>query len=96
MTDKKYIKIDLFETIITALLVILMILTFIVNQHKSNWGSGPALIFFELIAIGLQILLNIIAVISKYKIIKVAMLVISLGLLGFISWSFIQFNLNCS
>lgn len=43
---------------VSVILIVLTVSTYIIDQHKSNWGSGPALMFFELVAIGLQLSLT--------------------------------------
>jgi hypothetical protein len=83
-------------TILTLTLVILTVATYILDQHKNNWVCGPVLLVFELIALGLLSILTIkIRKTESSKIMKV-ITVISLGLMTFIIWNFVNFLTNCS
>ena len=89
-------RIEWTVTFATGLLVILTLSTYLLDQHKSNWVCGPTLLIFETIAIGLQLLLNVLTWKSSNKRIKVAMLYASLGLVALIIVGFVNFVLNCS
>ncbi len=89
-------RIEWTVTFVTGLLVILALLTYILDQQKSNWVCGPSLLILETIALGLQLLINIWTWKSRAKRSKVIMLYASLGLVALILWGFINFNLNCS
>ena len=83
-------------TILTLSLVILTVTTYVLDQHKNNWVCGPVLLVFELIALGLLSILTIkIWKTESLKIMKV-ITVISIGLMTFIIWNFVNFLTNCS
>lgn len=83
-------------TIITFVLLVLAIATYILDQKKSNWVCGPVLLIFELIALGLQSILTFVIWKTKSKKIKVAITVSAFGVLGFIIYGFVNFLTNCS
>lgn len=89
-------RIEWAVTFATGLLVILTLSTYILDQHKSNWVCGPSLLILETIALGLQLLLNVLTWKSSTKRIKVVMLYVSLGLVALVILGFVNFNLNCS
>ena len=83
-------------TILTFSLVIITVTTYVLDLHKNNWVCGPILLIFELIALGFSSILTIkIRKTESPKIMKV-ITVISLGLMTFITWNFVNFLTNCS
>lgn len=83
-------------TILTIGLVVLTITTYSLDQNKSNWICGPVLLLFEFLAIGLQSVLTFIVWKTDKQKTKIIVTTISIGLLTFIVWSFIDFITKCS
>ena len=96
LTDSEHKRIEWTVTTMTVVLLVLTVLTYILDQHKENWVCGPVLLLFELIALGLQAILNYIIWLTECKKLKLILLAVSGGVLAFIVWGFINFELHCS
>lgn len=83
-------------TILTISLVVLTITTYTLDQNKNNWICGPVLLLIEFFAIGFQSLLTFIVWKTDKQKTKIIVTIISIGLLTFIVWSFINFITKCS
>lgn len=83
-------------TILTIGLVVLTIITYRLDQNKSNWICGAILLLIEFFAIGLQSVLTFIVWKTDKQKTKTIVTIISIGLLTFIVWSFINFITKCS
>jgi len=83
-------------TILTIGLVVLTITTYRLDQNKSNWICGPVLLLIEFFAIGFQSVLTFIVWKTDKQKTKTIVTIISIGLLTFIVWSFINFITKCS
>lgn len=81
---------------LTIILLVLTILTYTLDQQKSNWICGPALLLMEFIALGIQTILTIsIWNLTNQKTI-IALLALSILILVFITYGFVNFNLKCT
>lgn len=83
-------------TILTISLVVLTITTYTLDQNKNNWICGPVLLLIEFLAIGFQNILTFIVWKTDKQKIKTIVTIISIGLLIFIVWGFINFITKCS
>src|SRR5690606_13142985 len=83
-------------TILTIGLIVLTITTYMLDQNKSNWICGPVLLLIEIFAIGFQTLLTFIVWKTDKQKSKTIVTIISVGLITFIIWSFINFITKCS
>jgi uncharacterized membrane protein len=83
-------------TILTIGLVVLTITTYTLDQNKNNWICGPVLLLIEFFAIGFQSVLTFIVWKSDKQKTKTIVTIISIGLLTFIIWCFINFITKCS
>ena len=87
---------EIFVSGLTLILIVLIIMTYCLDQKKSNWLCGPVLLIIEILALVLQSILNItIWKISNSKT-KHILLAFSLIIIGFITYGFISFNLKCT
>ena len=76
--------------------MIITITTFILSEQRSNWLCGPALLFFELIALVIQSILNIWVWMNFKYSIKIIFSITSLIILLFVLAGFLQFLFRCS
>jgi hypothetical protein len=83
-------------SILTISIVVLTAITYFLDLKKSNWLCGPALLVFEMIAIGIQCITTFIVWQTDKKVIKTITLMISVGISTFIIWGFINFLTKCS
>lgn len=81
---------------LTVILLALTIMTYFLDQNKSNWICGPVLILGELVALGLQAVLTISIWKTTNKKTKSILLLLSILIIGFITYGFVNFNLSCS
>jgi cytochrome bd-type quinol oxidase subunit 2 len=81
---------------LTVVLLALTIMTYFLDQNKSNWICGPVLFLIELVAIGPQAVLTISIWKTTNKKTKFFLLLLSILIIGFITYGFVNFNLNCS
>ena len=88
--------IELSVTGLTVVLIALTILTYYLDQEKSNWVCGPVLFLVEIIAIGIQSILTFTIWRTENRSLKIGWLVLSILIVGFIAYGFVNFNLNCS
>jgi uncharacterized membrane protein len=88
--------IELSVTGLTVVLIALTILTYSLDQEKSNWVCGPVLLLVEIIAIGIQSILTFTIWRAENRRLKIGWLVLSILIVGFIAYGFVNFNLNCS
>ena len=88
--------IELSVTGLTVVLIALTILTYYLDQEKSNWVCGPVLFLVEIIAIGIQSILTFTIWRAENRSLKIGWLVLSILIVGFIAYGFVNFNLNCS
>jgi uncharacterized membrane protein YhfC len=95
-TPNKNRTIEILVAGLTILLLVLTILTYILDQQKSNWVCGPVLLLMEIIALGIQTILTI----SIWKTInqktKFAILALSIVTVSIITYGFVNFNLKCT
>ena len=96
LIDSEHKRLEWTVTTMTVVLFMLTVSTYILDQYKENWVCGSLLLLFELIAMGLQVILNYITWSFKNKKLKLILLAVSVGLLAFIVWGFINFNMHCS
>lgn len=89
-------KLELSITGLTIALIVLTILTYVLDQQKSNWVCGPVLFLMEIFAIGLQLILTLGTWKTTNQKTKIILLVVSLLMIGFVTYEFVNFNLNCS
>ena len=64
--------------------------------EKSNWVCVPVLFLVEIIAIGIQSILTFTIWRTENRSLKIGWLVLSILIVGFIAYGFVNFNLNCS
>lgn len=89
-------KLEWIVTIQSIILMIITITTFILSEQRSNWLCGPATLFFELIALVIQTILNIwVWMDFKYSI-KIFFSITSLIILLLVIAGFLQFYFHCS
>lgn len=81
---------------LTATLIVLTILTYILDQQKSNWVCGPVLFVLEIFAIGLQSFLTVTTWKTRNHRTKLILLFVSLLIVGLVAFGFMNFNLNCT
>jgi len=81
---------------LSVVLLALTIMTYFLDQNKSNWVCGPVLFLMELIALGLQTILTVSIWKTTNKKTKLALLALSILIIGFITYGFVNFNLNCT
>lgn len=81
---------------LTVVLLALTIMTYFLDQNKSNWICGPVLFLMELVALGLQIVLTVLIWKATSKKTKFVLLSLSILMIGFITYGFVNFNLNCT
>jgi uncharacterized membrane protein len=81
---------------LTVVLLALTIMTYFLDQNKANWVCGPVLLLMELIALGLQTVLTVSIWKTTSKKTKFILLTLSILIIGFITYGFVNFNLNCS
>jgi hypothetical protein len=87
------------EIVMTCLMVILIsitVFTYYLDQQKTNWVCGPALIVLELLAIGIQLMLVVSTWITTNSRTKNTSLLVGFLTVGLVMVGFIQFNLNCT
>lgn len=89
-------KIEFVVTGLTVTLIVLTILTYILDQQKSNWVCGPVLFVLEIFAIGLQSILTVTTWKTRNQRIKLIILLVGLLIVGFVTFGFVNFNLNCT
>jgi cytochrome bd-type quinol oxidase subunit 2 len=82
--------------ILTVILVVLAILTYILDHQKSNWVCGPFLFLMEMLAITLQAGLIILIWITASRRTKNILLTLSVLIFGFIVYGFVNFIIECS
>ena len=80
-------------TAFTALLIIVMIITFVLKQNNPEWQLGNTFLLSQAIALVLQIVLNVVNWRSNKKIVILMTLFISATILASIILQFISFNL---
>jgi cytochrome bd-type quinol oxidase subunit 2 len=81
---------------LTVILVALTIITYFLDQNKSNWVCGPVLFLMELVAVGIQSILTVSIWKTTNKKTKIILLLLSVLIIGFITYGFVNFNLKCS
>ena len=79
-----------------VILLALTIITYILDTNKSNWVCGPVLFLMELVALGLQTALTVSIWKTTNKKLKYVLLFLSILIIGFITFGFVNFNLNCT
>ena len=81
---------------LTITVLVLTILTHNLDQQNSNWICGPVLLLMEIIALGIQTFLTVsVWKITKQKA-KIRLFVLSLLIIGFVLYWFVNFNLKCT
>ncbi len=80
-------------TVLTALLIILIIITFTIKQNYSEWQLANTFLYSQGIALVAQIVLNIVNWRSNKKIVILTTLFISATIMASVIWQFISFNL---
>ena len=88
--------IGLSVTGLSVVLIALTILTYSHDQEKSNWVCGPVLFLVEIISIGIQSIITIIIWRIENRKQKIGLLGLSILIVGFITYGFVNFNLNCT
>lgn len=81
---------------LTVVLLALTIMTYFLDQNKSNWICGPVLFLMELVALGLQTVLTVLIWKATSKKTKFVLLSLSILMIGFTTYGFVNFNLNCT
>jgi cytochrome bd-type quinol oxidase subunit 2 len=87
---------EISATGLTVVLFALTIMTYFLDQNKSNWVCGPVLFLMELIALGLQTVLTVSIWKTTNRKTKFALLLLSILIIGFVTYGFVNFNLNCT
>lgn len=93
---KRNREIDILVIGLAVILLILTILTYILDQKKANWICGPVLLLMEFIALCFQTLLSVLIWKTKKQKIKVTLLVLSIFIVVFITFGFVNFTYNCT
>lgn len=96
MTEGRKKTIELSFTGLTIVLVVLTILTYIIDQQKSNWICGAVLFIMEIFALGIQSILTVAIWKTTNKKTKFILLALSILIIGLAAYGFVDFNLNCS
>ena len=78
------------------MLLVLTILTYTLDQQKSNWVCGPVLLLMEIIALGIQTILTISIWKTTNQKIKIVLLALSILIICLITYGFVNFNLKCT
>jgi len=89
-------KIEIFVSGLTIILLVLTILTYTLDQQKSNWVCGPVLLSLEIIALGIQTILTISIWKTTNQKTKIVLLALSILIIGSITYGFVNFNLKCT
>ena len=89
-------NIEIISMGLTVILLAITILTYLLDQSKSNWVCGPVLFLFELISIGVQTVFLFLIWNINNKHTKRVILTLTIGLLVIVIFGFVSFNLNCS
>jgi uncharacterized membrane protein YhfC len=95
-TPNKNRTIEILVAGLTILLLVLTILTYILDQQKSNWVCGPVLLLMEIIALGIQTILTISIWKTTNQKTKFAILALSIVTVSIITYAFVNFNLKCT
>jgi uncharacterized membrane protein YhfC len=95
-TPNKNRTIEILVAGLTILLLVLTILTYILDQQKSNWVCGPVLLLMEIIALGIQTILTISIWKTTNQKTKFAILALSIVTVSIITYGFVNFNLKCT
>lgn len=95
-TTTKNRTLEVSVTVLTIVLLVLTITTYVLDQNKTNWVCGPVLFLMEIVALGLQTVLTVSIWKIKNKKSKHALLLLSVLIIGFIIYEFVKFNLNCT
>ena len=95
MTQKRNKTIERLVTGLTIILLVLTILTYTLDQQKSNWICGPVLLLMEIVALGIQTILTISVWKTTNQKTKFVLLGLSLLIIGFITYGFVNFTLKC-
>lgn len=88
--------IEILATGLTIILLVLTILTYSLDQQKSNWICGPVLLLMEFVALGFQTLFTVSIWKTTNQKTKIALLAMSLLIIGFITYGFVNFTLKCT
>jgi uncharacterized membrane protein YhfC len=88
--------IEILVTGLTIILLVLTILTYSLDQQKSNWICGPVLLLMEFVALGFQFLLTVTIWKTTNQKTKIVLLILSTLILGFVTYGFVNFNLKCT
>jgi hypothetical protein len=81
---------------LTFLLIGLVVTTFVLDQHKSNWVCGPVLFILGLALCFVQIILTTTTLTTTRQKLKVGLTVLSGLILLTYFMGFINFLTNCS
>jgi hypothetical protein len=81
---------------LTILLIGLVVTTAILDQNKSNWVCGPALILVGLVLGAIQLIFARITITTARHKLKMTLVIFSGVILLFYTWGFINFLTNCS
>jgi hypothetical protein len=81
---------------LTFLLIGLVVTTFVLDQHKSNWVCGPVLFILGLALCFVQIILTTTTLTTTKQKLKVGLTVLSGLILLTYFMGFINFLTNCS
>lgn len=95
-TQKRNRTIEILVTGLTIILLVLTILTYTLDQQKSNWICGPVLLLMEIVALGIQTILTISVWKTTNQKTKFALLGLSLLIIVFITYGFVNFTLKCT
>ena len=95
-TVNKNRTIELSVTGLTIIILVLTILTYKLDQQKSNWVCGPVLLLMEIVALGIQTFLTVSIWKTTNQKTKITLLALSLLIIGFVTYGFVNFNLKCT
>jgi Na+/phosphate symporter len=81
---------------LTILLIGLVVTTYILDQHKSNWVCGPVLFFLGLVLCFVQLIISAKTLTTAREKLKAGLTILSGLILLFYLVGFINFLTNCS
>lgn len=80
--------------VISLILLTIIASTYYIDKSKSNWVSGPVLLMLEIVLFAIQIILLVKCLTTQSIKIKRYILIASLGILTFVFYFFIKYNMN--
>lgn len=95
-TLKRNRTIEILVTGLTIILLVLTILTYMLDQQKSNWICGPFLLLIEILALAIQTIMTISVWKTTNQKTKITLIGLSLLIIGFITYGFVNFTLKCT